>query len=78
MKKPSNTLTDWESGQILVSCADHLSEKEVELRNGGRLELAIEVCELRLSVGRLFNDLGSHEFELPDGSTIPYTKKDAT
>lgn len=57
--------TPYDAGQALIACADILSDKELELRNGGYIELAEILRKCRFKIGKAFNQHGSHEFGLP-------------
>lgn len=58
-------MTDWEAGQILIDCNDHLDEKCRELMSNGYPGLAEKLDLIKLHIGDLFNDFDSHEFDLP-------------
>lgn len=58
-------MTDWEAGQILVDCNDHLFEKCFELKVNGYPELSEKLDGIKRQIGDLFNQFGSHNFGLP-------------
>jgi hypothetical protein len=62
-------MTAWDAGQDLIACADRLSEKETDLREGGFDKLADVVRKARLAIGDAFNRHGSHSFGLPGDET---------
>jgi hypothetical protein len=59
-------MTTWEAGQELIACADQIADSEKDLRDAGFVELAAMLHECRLIIGDRFNQLGSHNFGLPD------------
>lgn len=67
MKKHS--MTAWDVGQVLIKCADELSEGEHDLRKENYIELAEILKDCRLKIGTAFNKHGSHVFGLPSENT---------
>lgn len=61
----THKMTKWEAGQDLISCADLLAEKEVDLEHAGFKDLAKVLLKTRLMIGDEFNKLNSHDFDLP-------------
>lgn len=70
----AKTMTKWEVGQELIKIADLMSEVETDFKKEGRSEFAFKIRPMRMQIGKMFNDLESHVFQLPDFVESPDKK----
>ena len=71
-------MTKWDAGNELVAATDELADRERDLRQSGYFEMADLLRACRLSIGKRFNELGTHGFRLPESPLTAKTTKQTT